>query len=337
MWFFFPYDVSGEERDTVNMKNIKYFLCVCTYKTMNVSEYAALAFAVYARDDPEKALQKITDYSGGKYKGDDYTVLDHDEDYMVFKRKSDGGIILSCRGTNGVDDIIPDVLIAVGMLRSHPRGQEVLNAARRYKQIDRDMVVTGHSLGGRLASLVGETEGVLAVTFNQGSSPVDSNPLVVGLKTRLSGYKYNNVIHFTTGFDVASTTEALMQNYHTFVVSPPSYVNLLSNHSLSAFRDLDDSKYREFIQKQRERLKVDVFVEAGIKPIGDRESETEFKDRVSRAGTKKAGEVESGPQSRGDTFIGCDNVTVCVLRKRKASTLDTVPVVSGGSSLQSVM
>jgi len=309
---------------------------VCVYKTMNVSEYAALAAAAYARDDPEKALQTITDESGGKYKGDDYTVLEHDEDYMVFQRRSDGGIIFSCRGTSGMDDIIPDMFIAVGMLRSHPRGQEVLKAARRYKQIDSDMVVTGHSLGGRLASLIGETEGVLAVTFNQGSSPVDSNPLVVGLKTKLSGYKYNNVIHFTTGIDGVSSSEALMQNYHTFFVSPPSYVNPLSNHSLSVFRDLDDSKYREFIQKERERLKADAFVEAGNKPIGDRESKTEFRDRVSRAGAKKAGGVESGVQSHGDTFIGCDNVTACVPRKRKASTLDTVPVVGGGSSLQSV-
>jgi len=316
------------------MKNIKYFLCVCTYKTMNVSEYAALAFAVYARDDPEKALQKITEYSGGKYKGDDYTVLEHHEDYMVFKRKSDGGIIFSCRGTDGVDDIIPDVLIAVGMLRSHPRAQEVLNAARRYKQIDSDMVVTGHSLGGRLASLVGETEGVLAVTFNQGSSPMDSNPLVVGMQTYLSGYKYNNVIHFTTGLDVASTTEALMQNYHTFVVGPPSYVNLLSNHSLSAFRDLDDSKYREFIQKERERLRVGVFVEADNKPIGDRESETEFKDRVSRWHTQKTIELSGGAQPTGDTFVGRDNVTLCVPKKRKASVLDTVPVVGVGSTLK---
>ena len=262
-------------------------MCVCVYKTMNVSEYAALAAAAYARDDPEKALQTITDESGGKYKGDDYTVLEHDEDYMVFQRKSDGGIIFSCRGTSGMDDIIPDIYIALGMLRGYPRAERIVKAAQKFKQIDSGMVATGHSLGGRLASLIGESEGVLAVTFNQGSSPVDSNPLMVKLQTYFGGYKYNNVFHFTTGIDGVSTTEAIMQNYHTFYVSPPSYVNPLPNHSLSVFRDLDDSKYREIIQKERDRLEVDVFVEAGNKPIGDRESETEFKDRLSVVGVHR--------------------------------------------------
>jgi hypothetical protein len=193
-------------------------------------------------------------------------VLENDEDYMVFKRKSDDGIILACRGTSGLDDVIPDMFIGFGALRYHPRAWEITEAVRNYKNTSNSFVVTGHSLGGKMAALMGESEGVLAVTFNQGSSPMDSNPLVVGLQTSLGGYNYNNVIHFTTGFDGVSTTEAVMQNYHTFHVTPPSSVNPLENHSLSVFRDIDDSKYSEFIQTELDRLNPDTS-ESRDKPV----------------------------------------------------------------------
>jgi len=82
---------------------------------------------------------------------------------------------------------------------------------------------------------------------------------------------------------------------------------------------------------------VDVFIEAGNKPIGDRESESEFEDRFNRWRTQMAKEAMSRARGRGDVFISTDKVTVCAPRKRKASVLDTVPVSGGGSSLQSMV
>ena len=58
--------------------------------------------------------------------------------------------------------------MALGVLRSHPRVRKIIIIVRTYKKVDSGMVVTGHSLGGRLAALMGESEGALAVTFNQG-------------------------------------------------------------------------------------------------------------------------------------------------------------------------
>ena len=89
----------------------------------SASEYATIASAVYARGDTNEIRRKITEESNGKYNGDNYKILEADKDYVVFK-KGDGGVIIGCRGTNGTDDIIPDLFIALGILNFHPRAKK---------------------------------------------------------------------------------------------------------------------------------------------------------------------------------------------------------------------
>ena len=212
---------------------------------MSVSEYVALADASYTRGDEVEALDRL---------GGGYTILERDKDYMVFSRETDGHIIVSCRGTSGKDDLIPDAFIALGLLRLHPRAKKVIDAVRRWKVADPGLSVTGHSLGGKLAALAGASEGVLAVTFNQGSSPLDSNIAAVKVGEIFGGLDFSNVIHFTTVTDIVSTSAAISQNSHTIVIKAPSMINPLTNHYLDAFRGLDDTKYRDFIDKEHTRI-----------------------------------------------------------------------------------
>jgi hypothetical protein len=207
---------------------------------MSISEYAVLSSAVYSAPDRQAALDSISVSSKNKYNGSNYRILEGDSDYMVFRRLSDQGIIVACRGTRDTTDVIPDVFIALGLLRFHPRSKKILAVVDRYKYMGMDVSVTGHSLGGKLAALIGATEGVLAVTFNQGASPMDSNPAVVEIQEKLLGYNYNNVIHVTTAIDGVSTTEAIVRTNRTVVVTPPSYINPLTNHGLAAFLDMSE-------------------------------------------------------------------------------------------------
>lgn len=207
---------------------------------MSVSEYAVLSSAVYSAPDRQAALDSITTSSKGKFKGTDYSVLEGDADYMVFRRLVDGRVVVACRGTRDTTDAVPDVFIALGLLRFHPRSKKILAVVDRYKYLGMDVSVTGHSLGGKLAALIGATEGVLAVTFNQGASPMDSNYAVVEMQENLFGYNYSNVVHVTTALDGVSTTEAIAQNNRTVIVTAPSYIDPLTNHGLASFLDMSN-------------------------------------------------------------------------------------------------
>jgi hypothetical protein len=220
----------------------------------SASEYAAIASAVYARGDNDEIKRKITSESNGKYNGNDYTILESAEDYVVIK-KGDGSIIIGCRGTSGADDIVPDFFIALGILHLHPRAKKIFAVVHRYSALSGGVTVTGHSLGGKLAALAAVNENVLAVTFNQGSSPIDSNHAITKVQEKLFGYNFNNIIHFTTTWDGASTSEALLGSSHTIHVPPPSRVNFVTNHYLTAFDgvDLDNEQYTNLIQEEGDR------------------------------------------------------------------------------------
>tara|TARA_R110000787_G_scaffold286002_1_gene403048 strand:- start:428 stop:3040 length:2613 start_codon:yes stop_codon:yes gene_type:complete len=223
----------------------------------SIREYAFLANAVYSAPDRQKSLDSITTASGGAFNGSDYTILEGDSDYFIFRRKSDGDVIVACRGTRDLTDAIPDTFIALGLLRFHKRSKKILAAVDRYKYLGMRVSITGHSLGGKLAALVGASEGVLAVTFNQGASPVDSNPVVAGIQKEFLGYNYNNVIHVTTAFDGVSTTEAIAQTNRTVIIKAPSF-NPLTNHGLSAFFNMDEEDTKKgdnVFKKENDRVR----------------------------------------------------------------------------------
>lgn len=222
---------------------------------VSASEYAVLASAAYARDDNALALRKIQEDSNGRFKSSDYEVLEGDKDYKVFRKVSTGEVIVACRGTSGVDDANPDLFIAGGVLPLHERSRKITDAVRKYRKSHNNVTVTGHSLGGALAAAAAVRTDTMAVTFNQGSSPIDT---IIQGAGKMLGYDYKNIVHFAVCNDVVSTSACFVDNVTNIQVSTESssLSAALANHRLGQFLTLDDSKYMDILQSTSSRVKT---------------------------------------------------------------------------------
>ena len=209
---------------------------------VSASEYATLANAAYARDDNALALRKIQEDSNGRFQSSDYEVLEGDKDYKVFKKISTGEVIIACRGTSGADDANPDLFIAAGALPLHDRSRKITEVTRKYRKSHNNVTITGHSLGGALAAAAAVRTDTMAVTFNQGSSPVDT--IVQGVGSVL-GYRYKNIVHFAVCNDIVSTSACLVDNVTNIKIptASSSVLASLKNHRLGQFLLLNDDKY----------------------------------------------------------------------------------------------
>ena len=214
---------------------------------VSASEYAILANAAYAGDDNQSALRMIETDSHGRFKSNSYKVLEGDADYKVFKKVSTGEIVIACRGSSGASDVIPDMMIVVGILTLSPRSIKINNVVRKYSHNNRNVTVTGHSLGGKLAAIAAASNDVMGVTFNQGSSPVDYFTRSLGME---GDYKYDNIIHFTNCKDIISSSACMIDDEHTIQVDTSSGFNILDNHRIYHYFDLDDTKYQSIIDKK---------------------------------------------------------------------------------------
>ena len=79
--------------------------------------------------------------------------------------------IIAYRGSSSAKDwLYSDVKIALGTEPSDPRVQKSIRFydAVKKKYPNKTIVVTGHSLGGRLATLVSQAQGVRVVSFSTG-------------------------------------------------------------------------------------------------------------------------------------------------------------------------
>lgn len=222
---------------------------------VSASEYAVLASAAYARDDNALALRKIQEDSNGRFKSSDYEVLEGDKDYKVFRKVSTGDVIVACRGTSGVDDANPDLFIAGGVLPLHERSRKITDVVRKYRKSHDNVTVTGHSLGGALAAAAAVRTDTMAVTFNQGSSPIDT---IIQGAGKMIGYDYKNIVHFAVCNDMVSTSACFVDNVTNIQVptKSSSLSAALANHRLGQFLTLDDSKYMDVLQSTSTRVKT---------------------------------------------------------------------------------
>jgi hypothetical protein len=201
----------------------------------------------YHLESPEFAQNELEEYGY-----DDY-IIDNEfsDDHAVTIVKPDGSAVISYRGTNpnllqkSADyDLMADSLIFGGYHQS-PSMQFAVNyladsigtqtrfvrAENHYKKVKDlydSVTVTGHSLGGRLASYVGRKYNEKTYMYNKGSSPL-IDPFFAG-----SG-KFPNHKHYTTGTDPISYG-SIFDKSETLIDIPEPEENFdYITHSLNYF------------------------------------------------------------------------------------------------------
>ena len=180
-----------------------------------MEEHAVLAKSAYDYylEGPDFAQNELESYGFGEYAVDEA----FSDDHAVTIVKPNGSAVIAYRGTHvslndamSDYDLAADALILGGyhrngfvragvdfMTRAFNQHTRFQRAEERYEDVKRmypEVTLTGHSLGGQLASYVGRKHGEKAIMFNKGSSPLDV--LTFG---HYKGHK-----HYTTGTDPIS-------------------------------------------------------------------------------------------------------------------------------------
>tara|TARA_R110002126_G_scaffold2572_2_gene14416 strand:+ start:275 stop:985 length:711 start_codon:yes stop_codon:yes gene_type:complete len=120
-------------------------------------EHARFSSEIYKKP---KDRQDVQDY---KYMGGD-----SEKGYW----QSTKNIIISYRGTVTKQDVKTDALLAVGALKASSRFKKDLSFAKRILKIANvPVIITGHSLGGSIATEIGRELGLKVWAYNAGVGP----------------------------------------------------------------------------------------------------------------------------------------------------------------------
>lgn len=156
-----------------------------------------------------------------------------DEIHAVFARPS-GGVgpgkrdqyLLSIRGTAGVDDLLPDVFLALGKQDESKDFQQSLQKAQRLQEeLPGEWSVGGHSLGGTKAMWVAQATGVTSYAFNPGFHSAADDIID-------TGYEGHNL--YVVRGDPVSNTILARENPNLKIVTTDTF-DPLTNHRMSNF------------------------------------------------------------------------------------------------------
>jgi len=224
-------------------------------------EHAVLAKSAYDYylESPDFAQKELEEYGFDEYMIDEA----FSDDHAVTIVKPDGSAVIAYRGTHfSVDDamtdrdFMADALIATGYHRSpayqyavnhlanvigtETRFQRAENHYKKVKEMYPEVTITGHSLGGQLASFVGRKHGEKTIMFNKGSSPI-LDPFFAGTG------KHDNHRHFTTGTDPISFGATFDTSEEIIDIPEPDEYHDYITHSLNYF-----------LPKRRGRKTIDI-------------------------------------------------------------------------------
>lgn len=152
--------------------------------------YAIFSEAAYFNDNADK--RKILD-KYGKQLWDIVPMTTIDA--TTFRNRNTGEVVVGVRGTDfkNVSDLLTDLAIVGGVSNFTPR-QAVVNNIVQYAitKYGKDKVVlSGHSLGGKLSTNAANKFGLRAYIYNAGSSPLDffsrSNKNIQDFSTNYNG------------------------------------------------------------------------------------------------------------------------------------------------------
>ena len=190
--------------------------------------YAKMSSVAYG-NTPEGRVEKMSKYS----LNNDWT-LDNDlsnPDISVLVNPKTKEVVSAVTGSRFNDqthkfrDIRSDIGIALGLDKFGKRTSEVKDVVEqaRQKYNDYDHTLTGHSLGGKVASNLSKSLNMPAVVFNKGSSPLGyvADKIMSWFN---DDHRKSKVIHFTTNdlskgnIDPLSLSSALLGSDDTRIL-----------------------------------------------------------------------------------------------------------------------
>ena len=190
-------------------------------------KFANLSQIVYKtnNDDREDALEQ-RDFSEfallRNFSNEDVMTIwdiDCDKKIVVFR-----GTDIKNKTSNRLRDLGADAFIAAGINTSSPRFLEaediLLGVFARYGK--ENVILAGHSLGGKIAYDLSRKYHVPAVVYNQGSSPIDTS------KNRRS-------VHFNTNSDKFDPLSASSYYFDTQATIPVNVKTGNSSHTIDNF------------------------------------------------------------------------------------------------------
>ncbi len=130
----------------------------------------------------------------------------------AFLHENGRDLVVAYRGTNDLSDAVADVKIFLGKypnqaIHAEKALKDILTKHRNIKSVH----LTGHSLGGGLASLMGDAHNLPAVTFNAPGMARSSIPdwVPMGIKDVVAWGKAifnseNDILHIRANYDLVS-------------------------------------------------------------------------------------------------------------------------------------
>lgn len=199
---------------------------------------------------------------------DDEWILGYqDEETCIYHQVDVEGTVLDyCiigfRGTAATGDIYDDYKLSIkGNKGDFPRAQEGIQFTRQFMEQNPELIIqlTGHSLGGAIARITGQTLGLGIVTFNAAAPP--TNPVETGpneidyhiVFDIISAWQQPNTIRIDKGYRP-------MVKYQHSIIPKTWLKNVVSDlapaHSLSNF---SNEKPGKIIQAKSENYLIQLW------------------------------------------------------------------------------
>ena len=228
--------------------------------------YAKMSSVAYG-NTPEGRAEKMSKYNLNNYWQLDNDLSNHDISVLVNpKTKEVVSAVTGTRFTNKKHkfrDLRSDLGIVFGVDKLGSRTSEVKDVVQqaRKKYNDYDHTLTGHSLGGKVASNLSKSLDMPAVVFNKGSSPL-------GFVTDKIMSWFNNdkkkgeVIHYTTNdlskgnVDVLSLSSALLDADDKKIVDQKYGAHDLKNFTGEGRKKKKNKKKKKHHKKSVDRYSM---------------------------------------------------------------------------------
>jgi len=172
-------------------------------------------------------------------------------DNLAYEVKTDGGItIIVIRGTDNTDNVVSDIdirMIKDDILDIYlhkgfkDASTTIIQEVDKYYQLEHTVYVTGHSLGGAIAQIIGmwlHKRGHNVQVFSYGSPKVSSQVLVSGQPTHWRVVRLSDPVTFSPTYPYVHT--GVFVNSQTLDWGPDNDNGLISktdglDHSISKY------------------------------------------------------------------------------------------------------